>query len=337
MYAIKSRTFTMGDDFYVTLPSNGASKVYPRNRPTCYRTDLNLGRKLLSGWEVGLSQIQFTRNWNEATPEFTFMVWVTEFSKGYNQNIPTSRRGVLERRLLNISAARVTHNETVDGVTTITKARSRMVTIPAYEQWKHVDELGWSVSEAIERVLGESGSNLFTVRYVRNSDNTASFTVKERGVPEDSVKAHLGFSSEDDELFQILGISPRRESSLLANKKLRVYGFREDLLIPRSNGFPSLETIFVYSDICEEQVIGDQRGQLLKLVPVTVKKGERQCNEYPRPTYVQVMPTSLPNIEISIHDRTGREVQIWDENSFVTTVLHFRRRKVSSAADAGWC
>ena len=328
----------MGDDFYITLPSNGASEVYPRNRPTSYRTDLNLGRKLLSGWEVGLSQIQFTRNWNESTPEFTFMAWVTEFSTGYPQGYPKMyEKSQLERRLLNISAARVTATETVNGVTSVTKARSRMVTIPAYDQWKHVDELGWVVAEAIEKVLCESGTNLFTVRYVRNSDNTASFTVNERGVPEDSVKSHLGISSEDDELFEILGISPRRESSRLANRKLRVYGFLEYLLIPRSSGFPSLETIFVYSDICEEQVIGSQKGQLLKLVPVTVKKGERQCNEYPRPSYVQVTPTSLPSIEISIHDRTGQQVQIWDENSFVTVVLHLRRRKASSAADAGWC
>lgn len=336
MYEIKLEPFRMDDAFYLTLPSNGASEVYPSNRPTRYRTDLNLNKNLLSGWEVGLSQIQFTHNWNASTPEFKFMAWIIntggqksaqEYPRGYTI-------GALEARLLDIANAKVTATERSEaGDLSVTHARSRVVTVPASSGFRHVEEFGAFVAEYIADALDEEERHIYSVKYDRKSDNIAKFTVVEHT---GDAHVYIGMSSEDDEIFEILGISPRRESSLLTNKKLKVYQFRELYTVPRRNGFANIETIFVYSDVCEEQLVGSQRAQVLKLVPVTVQKGERQCNEYPRPAYVPVVPTSLGNIEVSLCDLTGEEIQIWEPNSLVTIVLHFRKRK-GHAAEGGWC
>jgi hypothetical protein len=328
----------MDNDFYITLPSNGASDVYPGNRPTCYRTDLNINKKLLSGWEVGLSQIQFTRNWYESTPEFKFLAWIGRFTSD-RRFVQTYTAGYaignLEKTLLDITAAGVTSAQTTgDGIITPCYTIARLVTVPAFNQWSHVDQFGAEVAKCIQEAFsGESALSL-RVKYERTAAGTTAFHVTEHSAANSS-EPWLGMSSVDTEMFEILGIPSRIESSKLKTRALKVYMFNQSS-IPRSNGFPSLETIFVYTDVCEEQVIGSQRGQLLKLVPVTAKKGERQCNEYPRPSYVPVVPTSLRNIEVSLNDLTGKEVQIWDENSIVTIVLHFRRRK-GYAAEGGWC
>ncbi len=326
----------MADAFYVTLPSNGASEVYPSNQPTRYRTDLNLNKNLLSGWEVGLAQIQFTHNWNASTPVFQFMAWVIntggqklaqEYPRGYTI-------GALEARLLDIAKSKVTATERSEsGDLSVTHARSRVVTVPAFSGFRHVEEFGTIVASYIADALDVGERHVYSVKYDRKSDNYAKFTVVEQS---GGANVYFGISSESDELFEILGISPRRESSLLTNKKLNVYQFREMYTVPRKNGFNNIETIFVYSDVCEEQLVGSQRAQMLKLVPVTVQKGERQCNEYPRPAYVPVVPTTLGNIEISLCDRTGEVIQIWDPNSLVTIVLHFRKRKGYAEA-GGWC
>jgi hypothetical protein len=315
-------------DFYVTLPSNGASDVYPRNRPTCYRTDLSINKRLLTDWEVGLAQIQFTHNWNYSTPEFTFMAFICKTGTGFSQtNVPGHVANWQEKRLRYISPTGIVPTSGRE-----MNMNVRVVKVPAFAQWRHVDELGSEVAKCIEKEYadGSDTTHSISVKYSR-VENTTTFTVTEHNVGGD---LFLGLTSEDDELFQILGINPRRESSRLRNQRLKVYLFKETPPIPRTNGFANVETIFVYTDVVEEQVVGSSSGTLLKLVPVTSKKGERQCSEYGRPSYVPVQPTSLKSIEIKICDLAGEELLIWDPNSLVTVVLHFRKRK---RYDAGWC
>ncbi len=325
----------MDDAFYVTLPSDGASKVYPTNRPTCYRTDLDMNKQLLSGWEVGLSQIQFTHDWSNSTPQYKFLAWILKsdippVAQDYPRGYAIS---ALESRLLDIGRAQVTHTTESEGVVSVTNAKSRMVTVPPWHGFRHVEEFGAYVASYIETALDDTESHLYSVRYDRKSDTLAKFAVVEHT---GGGNVYFGMSSEDDEMFATLGISSRRESERLENKKLKVYQFRERFTIPRNNGFNKPNTILVYTDICAEQPIGSVKGQMLKLIPVTSKRGERQCNEYDRPTYVPVVPTNLGNMEISLRDLPGKEIQAWDPNSLVTVVLHFRRRK-GYVADSGWC
>jgi hypothetical protein len=307
------------NDFYVTLPSNGASAVYPRNHPTCYRTDLCVSRGLLTDWEVGLSQIQFTHNWDHPAPAFTFLAWIGR-NDDYGQTHPEGYiTSDLENRLLDIGAARV-------------KAPSmdtRLITIAANNEWRHVDELGHAVARSIEEGFKNSGRNA-GVTYERKAGGMTTFRARDR-----TGGLIVGMSSEDEEMFEILGITPRRESSELSNPLLKTYLFLDERPIPRNNGFADIETVFVYTDVCEEQVIGSHVANLLKAVPVTARRGERQGKDYERPTYVRVKPMNLRSIEIKLCDLTGTELQIWNPNSLVTVVLHFRKRR-GHESEVGW-
>jgi hypothetical protein len=314
------------EQFYLTLPSSGGSDVYKGNRPTFYRTDLPelpIDRKNLHDWEVGLAHIQFTHNWDYSTPEFKFQAWVTKFGTGFTQKYPDGYvLSDLETRLKNIGAAQVTSTESASG--TPINVTSRLVTVPAYDGWRNVEEFGAHVAKRIEDAFEDDERYNFRVTYERSAANTTLFRVVENSA---GGNVYIGISSIDSEMFEILGMTPRRESERLEDKKLKVYLFNERPLLPCVNGFAELETIYVYADICEEQVIGSLRGNLLRIVPVTVRKGVRQCNEYERPQYVRVKPTYLKNILIELRDLTGKVIEIWNQNSMVIVQLHFRRRK----------
>ncbi len=49
--------------FYVTLPCNASSSVYPENRISSYTTRLAKAINLKGQWEVGLAEIEYPRSW----------------------------------------------------------------------------------------------------------------------------------------------------------------------------------------------------------------------------------------------------------------------------------
>ncbi len=133
---------------------------------------------------------------------------------------------------------------------------------------------------------------------------------------------------------EMLGLPLGKQSEQLevAGKKVKVYAFGQDSAVSQPiMGFPALEVMFVYSSVCEEQHIGDQTGNLLKAVPVTVERDKRQCERYSPPTYVRLRPSTLDSIDIQLLDKTGSEVPFGDVSSLVVLQLHVRKRP------SGWC
>ena len=49
--------------FYVTLPCNASSAVYPGNRISAYTTRIAKAIELKGQWEVGLAEIEYPRSW----------------------------------------------------------------------------------------------------------------------------------------------------------------------------------------------------------------------------------------------------------------------------------
>jgi hypothetical protein len=142
----------------------------------------------------------------------------------------------------------------------------------------------------------------------------------------------LGISTEQPELLDIIGIPARTEHS--TNKQLKLYMFNDGERDPTDIGFPQYETLFLYSDVCEYQAIGDSVGPLLKLVPVSVKELERQCNEYDTPQYIRVKSRDLRKLEIRLCDTTGAEIEFQGDRTFTIVQLHFRK---VAASHPGWC
>ena len=52
-----------GTHFYLTLPSNASSDVFPDNKTTSYRVKLPQSINLVDNWEVGLYSISYPNSW----------------------------------------------------------------------------------------------------------------------------------------------------------------------------------------------------------------------------------------------------------------------------------
>ncbi|DAC80295.1 TPA_asm: penton [Terrapene box turtle adintovirus] len=80
--------------FYITLPSNASSAVFPQNTISNFTIRLIKPLDLPGAWEVGLVEIQYPHSWNtinEDTPfEITFgaTTWNFILRRGYYSTIP---------------------------------------------------------------------------------------------------------------------------------------------------------------------------------------------------------------------------------------------------------
>ena len=86
-------------------------------------------------------------------------------------------------------------------------------------------------------------------------------------------------------------------------------------------------SMFVYTDIVTDTVIGDVTASLLAVLPLPNAKAATRFT----PTnlaYHRVKVTQLSNISIKLADITGRDIEFTGEDTTVLVELHFRRTPV---------
>jgi len=93
--------------------------------------------------------------------------------------------------------------------------------------------------------------------------------------------------------------------------------FRHDI----SRGFHSL---YIYCNICEEQIVGDVYAPLMRSVALNGKRGDHVIKSYGEPHYIPVNRRQVDSIEINIKDDTGHNVPFMFGK--VICKLHFRPR-----------
>lgn len=97
----------MGDSqFYITLPSNSSMSVYPKNTLSNYITKLSQSINLSSQWEVGLSEIQYSRTWYNVRKDEYWIYVNPGAGKPYGvENIPQGYYSTIESVIEQITQA----------------------------------------------------------------------------------------------------------------------------------------------------------------------------------------------------------------------------------------
>ena len=88
----------------------------------------------------------------------------------------------------------------------------------------------------------------------------------------------------------------------------------------------SIESIYIYSDIVENQYVGDYKVPLLRVVPVRSNFGEMDWIHYDKPHYMRMNRENINNIDINIRGSTGEFVSFVSGKVIVTLVF----RRISS-------
>ena len=83
--------------------------------------------------------------------------------------------------------------------------------------------------------------------------------------------------------------------------------------------------LFVYTNIVEDQIVGNVKVPLLRIVRVMGKYGSVQSLDYTNIHYVPLKQKFVDTIEVSLRDDTGNKIRF--TRGRVIIKVHFRRRK----------
>jgi hypothetical protein len=85
------------------------------------------------------------------------------------------------------------------------------------------------------------------------------------------------------------------------------------------------QVIYVYTDIIQDQLIGDTYGKLLRAVVVDSEYMKTAWNRYDTPHYVKLNKTEINTIQIELRDDSGEQIKF--KEGKVVVKLHFRPMK----------
>ena len=241
----------MNNIFYIVLPSNSSSHLFPNNKISSFKVQLSNPLQLdPSKWEVALSEIQLVHTWYNVRKEKNTLI------KTFSDT----------SSLLQISEGNYT-----------------------------------SIEKLIEEI--KAGDNSIQIEY---SDINRKIKID---VPKD---VELQFNGSD--IARCFGFDN--------NAKLG-----EGMTISTSTSTINIyHSIYVYTDIIENQHTGDYKVPLLRVVPITSKYGENVCVRYDKPHFFNINRSRIQTIEIDLRDDEGELISFEGGRSIVTLV--FRRKTV---------
>jgi hypothetical protein len=111
-----------------------------------------------------------------------------------------------------------------------------------------------------------------------------------------------------------------------------ILGFGSDIVLTKTTAAPfisdlniSLQSLYVYLNIVDSQIVGDVRAPLLRIVSARGKDGEIITIDYDSPQYVPLATKEFETVEVLITDDTGRKIPF--ERGRVVITLSFRLRQ----------
>ena len=115
----------------------------------------------------------------------------------------------------------------------------------------------------------------------------------------------------------------------------KVFGFQSDFLDGNSTSMfysddvintnlNTVNSLYIYSDICEYQLIGDTEAPILQVVSTIDSKVDYVEKIFDSPHYIPLARNNLENIEIDIRCDLGKPIQF--QSGKVIVKLHFRKK-----------
>jgi len=310
-------TLSRRNDFIVTLPSNASMKLYPTNKPGDYKTKLATLLDLESAggdWEVALVDIQMPHSWYNFR-EAAIVVAALEPN---------------DRKLLT-GASTVVSTDGSSGASKDFLEAVNALTTEKYLVAKVVVEAGYYLSpEAIaQRIVAQLNAVL------KKSDVSIDYdeNVVLRRFSLSTKEVSLRFFTNGPNLMNNLGFggapAPRKHGQLVTEydvytKEPGAHVFD----LERQGGFDRDFSVYVYTDIVKNQLVGDTMAPLLGVVPVDPKSKPDTLLYwgFNPPYYLPLRLMRFDTIHIALCTDTGKELEFRRDDDKVTCRLHFKCR-----------
>ena len=306
--------------FYVTLPA-GVKSVYHENVLSDYITHLPREVRLDGRWEVALVEFHFTKSWFNVHKE----MWL---------GIADTYRRVIERTPKGLTPGKYDIHQLLTKINKLLAQFKRfegeLEDVPQ-DQYNNLKNQTFSDSIIVSQpalVLDEARNRIMLVPAITSDKN-------------------LIFPDMDDELLGMLGLTNRfykpdyPRYSMVDGKKL--YDSQVEYLFKTSvykNNYKPIKAgcyaerafdiergihaIYVYSDVVEENFIGDVSAQCLRVCTLPAKEfGETVNLHFDQPHYIPVSNRSFQSIRITLKDQSNEKIQFEFGETLVK--LHFRK------------
>ena len=271
------------DKFFIVLPSDSSMKVYPENKLSSYTTFIP------SEIKVDPSK------WEVALQEIQFPNSWFNIRKGYNKLHKIYHQLDLKDKK-DIEESYPNH---IIPISSTSMVREIEVPYGGYEQ----------IESLIEKLNENEKKDPYPFIY-RYEKHSSKVFIK--------VPTGCGISFHESDIARCLGFKQEKQFRQSFGEK--TYNeFESDVIVSRK----SIESIYIYSDIVENQYVGDYKVPLLRVVPVRSNFGEMDWIHYDKPHYMRLSRENINNIEINIRDSTGEFVSF--ESGKVIVTLVFRR------------
>ena len=278
------------NQFFVVLPSNSSMEVFPDNKTASYKVilpeELQLDRER---FEVGLSEIQFPVTWYN-------------IRNGRNIIKKTIRDITIEEKKLTLP---VDHSIVEDGEKTTSSgiySLSYDISIPA----GHYS----SPQEIIDILEMQEKHHPRPIRF-KYDKISRRVTIK--------LEKECTVKMEKSDVSRCLGFHAVEISTKAAFKSQSF----------TSESIASIQSInssvYVYTNIIENQHTGNFKVPLLRVVPVRSSYAELCCVSYDRPHFVSLSQSNIQTIEIDLRYDTGELISF--ETGKVVVTLLFKRKQ----------
>jgi hypothetical protein len=272
-----------------------SNALFTNNRIGGYVTKLPMNLCLENEWEVGLSEISYTRSWYNITKVQELCV--------------VDGSGILHQKTVLLSPGYYKDPEellhTVNKLLKEYKG-SKIVECPSFEYNVH--------SHKVSMVLGRDhlGDNVYCTMGAELRDL-------------------LGFESSFFEaLFETSFSFPQAShTDLVKYAPIKKRPKPIKALVEAANAIDidaGIHSLFVYCDIIKPSFVGDSYSKLLRVVkiPQQLTFGQQWVITYDNPQYFKLCSHTFDTIDLRIRDGTGTPIDFQFGRSIAT--LHFRRK-----------
>jgi len=327
------------DSFQITLPSNSCSKLYPRNRPNSYKTQLCNELDLPTGeWEMALVDIQYPIHWPNLmeSTDLAFIVEPDPSLRSKDKNF--SPIGInIDMSMFEGALIGGTSYDPYFGWN-----YKRQTSIPS-GHYRSIQEVGKMIEnlfrDLMQPELEEVTGKRFAIEY--SFDRSTGLS---QFAPIGPGRIHLSVTNRY--LLETIFAFP--ESHLRQNNDTAypsLISYRLPLQSSRHSALELLSSMYVYSSLAEYQIVGDTVAPLLGIVPIqplltSASKAsassaeqdwhpdDQQFYSFNPPYYIPLKISRFKTIEVQLNTDWGAPFPFSDDpNNRVCCRLHFRKRK----------
>lgn len=324
---------SQGDEFMVSLPSN--VKGNDKNKTGEYETTLARPLDLPGTWEVALMDITYPHSWINVDKEFVvgISMFINRNEREEQANIIVDSKYMeflevligMARIPARLPAANnVPEDQRINRRTEGFYLKNLFTVVPGQY---NITNLTAFIQEEIRKT--GLGVERATVSYDRTTDRVTIKDTTRRmiisGYSSSSILDVLGFGKQTRTTDQVYRDSDMEVVPNLSLPKLEYMQVITGHTVEAKKApvMQRLSSIYVYTDIVDDVLVGNTQAPLLGYFPVLSKYGSTSYFNMNPPYYIRVKESNVRTIVIKLCTDTGEVIEF--EDGTVTCRLHFRR------------